>query len=91
MQIQKGNNGRTTDIKQQNARESWVSPRKRALPSSEKDNIERQAVENCERRQTEPVSPVLKRIAVALDLKHQTVQEEDSPIKIRQGVSRTEA
>uniref|UniRef100_A0A2K6GIC3 ZZ-type zinc finger-containing protein 3 n=1 Tax=Propithecus coquereli TaxID=379532 RepID=A0A2K6GIC3_PROCO len=82
VQIQKGNNnGRTTDLKQQSTRESWVSPRKRGLSSSEKDNIERQAVENCERRQTEPVSPVLKRIKRCLRSEAPNSSEEDSPIK----------
>ncbi|KAB0386882.1 hypothetical protein FD755_001838, partial [Muntiacus reevesi] len=82
VQIQKGNNnGRTTDIKQQSTRESWVSPRKRGLLSSEKDNIERQAVENCERRQTEPVSPVLKRIKRCLRSEAPNSSEEDSPVK----------
>lgn len=81
MQIQKGNNsGRTTDLKQQSTRESWVSPRKRRL-SSEKDNIERQSVENCEKRQTEPVSPVLKRIKRCLRSEAPNSSEEDSPIK----------
>lgn len=79
VQIQKGNNnGRTTDLKQQNTRESWVSPRKRGLSSSEKDNIERQAIENCERRQTEPV---LKRIKRCLRSEAPNSSEEDSPIK----------
>ncbi|XP_075413543.1 ZZ-type zinc finger-containing protein 3 isoform X3 [Tenrec ecaudatus] len=82
VQIQKGNNnGRTTDVKQQSTRESWVSPRKRGLSSSEKDNIERQTVENCERRQTEPVSPVLKRIKRCLRSEAPNSSEEDSPIK----------
>ncbi|KAF3819707.1 hypothetical protein GH733_015216 [Mirounga leonina] len=82
VQIQKGNNnGRTTDLKQQSTRESWVSPRKRGLSSSEKDTIERQAVENCERRQTEPVSPVLKRIKRCLRSEAPNSSEEDSPIK----------
>uniref|UniRef100_A0A2K6URC3 ZZ-type zinc finger-containing protein 3 n=1 Tax=Saimiri boliviensis boliviensis TaxID=39432 RepID=A0A2K6URC3_SAIBB len=74
--IQKGNNnGRTTDLKQQSTRESWVSPRKRGLSSSEKDNVERQAIENCERRQTEPVSPRCLRSEAP------NSSEEDSPIK----------
>ncbi|XP_049627427.1 ZZ-type zinc finger-containing protein 3 isoform X1 [Suncus etruscus] len=82
VQIQKGNsNGRTTDLKQQNTRESWVSPRKRGLSSSEKDNTERQSVENCERRQTEPVSPVLKRIKRCLRSEATNSSEEDSPVK----------
>ncbi|XP_045147738.1 ZZ-type zinc finger-containing protein 3 isoform X2 [Echinops telfairi] len=82
VQIQKGsNNGRTTDLKQQSTRESWVSPRKRGLSSSEKDTIERQTVENCERRQTEPVSPVLKRIKRCLRSEAPNSSEEDSPIK----------
>ncbi|XP_016048486.2 ZZ-type zinc finger-containing protein 3 isoform X1 [Erinaceus europaeus] len=82
VQIHKGsNNGRTTDLKQQSTRESWVSPRKRGLSSSEKDNLERQAIENCERRQTEPVSPVLKRIKRCLRSEAPNSSEEDSPIK----------
>uniref|UniRef100_A0A8C0XW65 ZZ-type zinc finger-containing protein 3 n=1 Tax=Castor canadensis TaxID=51338 RepID=A0A8C0XW65_CASCN len=83
VQIQKGNNnnGRTTDLKQQSTRESWVSPRKRGLSSSEKDNIERQALENCERRPTEPVSPVLKRIKRCLRSEAPNSSEEDSPVK----------
>lgn len=82
VQIQKGNNnGRTADLKQQSTRESWVSPRKRGLSSSEKDNLERQPVENCERRQTEPVSPVLKRIKRCLRSDAPNSSEEDSPIK----------
>lgn len=82
VQIQKGNNsGRTTDLKQQSTRESWVSPRKRRLSSSEKDNVERQAVENCEKRQTEPVSPVLKRIKRCLRSEAANSSEDDSPIK----------
>ncbi|XP_015426582.1 PREDICTED: ZZ-type zinc finger-containing protein 3 isoform X3 [Myotis davidii] len=81
VQIQKGNNsGRTTDLKQQSTRESWVSPRKRRL-SSEKDNIERQSVENSEKRQTEPVSPVLKRIKRCLRSEAPNSSEEDSPVK----------
>ncbi|XP_029409655.1 ZZ-type zinc finger-containing protein 3 isoform X2 [Nannospalax galili] len=81
-QIQKGNtNGRASDLKQQSARESWVSPRKRRLSSSEKDNIERQSIENCERRQTEPVSPILKRIKRCLRSEAANSSEEDSPIK----------
>ncbi|XP_005998983.1 ZZ-type zinc finger-containing protein 3 isoform X2 [Latimeria chalumnae] len=58
-----GNSGRAGDLKQQNARELWVSPRKRGLFTSEKESVERQAAtENCEKRLTEPVSPVVKRI-----------------------------
>ncbi|XP_019060237.1 ZZ-type zinc finger-containing protein 3 isoform X4 [Fukomys damarensis] len=82
VQIQKGNNnGKSTDLKQQSTRESWVSPRKRGLSSSEKDNLERQVIENCERRQTEPVSPVLKRIKRCLRSEAPNSSEEDSPIK----------
>lgn len=82
VQIQKGNNsGRSADLKQQSTRESWVSPRKRGLSSSEKDNLERQAVENCERKQTEPVSPVFKRIKRCLRSEAPNSSEEDSPIK----------
>nr|XP_003223122.1 PREDICTED: ZZ-type zinc finger-containing protein 3 isoform X2 [Anolis carolinensis] len=63
LQTQKGNNsGRTNDVKQQNSRESWVSPRKRGLSTSEKDVVEKQTLESCEKKQVESVSPVLKRI-----------------------------
>nr|XP_044993873.1 ZZ-type zinc finger-containing protein 3 isoform X2 [Jaculus jaculus] len=82
VQIQKGgNNGRTSDLKQQSTRESWVSPGKRRLSSSEKDNIERQAIENCDRRQAEPVSPILKRIKRCLRSEAAGSSEEDSPAR----------
>uniref|UniRef100_U3EPQ7 ZZ-type zinc finger-containing protein 3 n=4 Tax=Micrurus TaxID=8634 RepID=U3EPQ7_MICFL len=63
LQTQKGNsNGKANDVKQQSSKESWVrSPRKRGLSTSEKDNAEKQIVENCEKKQVEPLSPVLKR------------------------------
>ncbi|XP_028610121.1 ZZ-type zinc finger-containing protein 3 isoform X2 [Grammomys surdaster] len=80
--IQKSNNnGRTCDVKQQSARESWVSPRKRRLSSSEKDDLERQALESCERRQTEPALPVLKNIKRCLRAEATNSSEEDSPVK----------
>ncbi|XP_024060264.1 ZZ-type zinc finger-containing protein 3-like isoform X5 [Terrapene carolina triunguis] len=82
VQTQKGSNsGRTTDLKQQNARESWVSPRKRGLSTSEKDNVEKQIVENCEKRQAESVSPVLKRIKRCLRSEVANSSEEDLPTK----------
>ncbi|XP_067386773.1 ZZ-type zinc finger-containing protein 3-like isoform X1 [Emydura macquarii macquarii] len=82
VQTQKGsNNGRTTDLKQQSARESWVSPRKRGLSTSEKDNVEKQIVENCERRPAEPVSPVLKRIKRCLRSEAPNSSEEELPTK----------
>lgn len=79
--VQKGNNGRTSDVKQQSAREAWVSPRKRRLSSSEKDDLERQALESCERRQTEPAPPVLKNSKRCLRAEATNSSEEDSPIK----------
>lgn len=79
--ILKGNNnGRTSDVKQQSARE-WVSPRKRRLSSSEKDDLERQALESCERRQAEPALPVLKNIKRCLRAEATNSSEEDSPVK----------
>lgn len=82
VQTQKGGNGgRTTDLKQQSARESWVSPRKRGLSTSEKDNVDKQTVENCEKRQGEPVSPVLKRIKRCLRSEAPNSSEEDLSTK----------
>ncbi|XP_034633920.1 ZZ-type zinc finger-containing protein 3 isoform X3 [Trachemys scripta elegans] len=82
VQTQKASNsGRTTDLKQQNARESWVSPRKRGLSTSEKDNVEKQIVENCEKRQAESASPVLKRIKRCLRSEVANSSEEDLPTK----------
>ncbi|KAM9130189.1 ZZ-type zinc finger-containing protein 3 isoform 2-T3 [Pangshura tecta] len=82
VQSQKGSNsGRTTDLKQQNARESWVSPRKRGLSTSEKDNVEKQSLENCEKRQAESVSPVLKRIKRCLRSEVANSSEEELPTK----------
>ncbi|TFK11131.1 ZZ-type zinc finger-containing protein 3 [Platysternon megacephalum] len=82
VQTQKGSNsGRTTDLKQQNSRESWVSPRKRGLSTSEKDNVEKQIVENCEKRPAESVSPVLKRIKRCLRSEVANSSEEELPTK----------
>ncbi|KAM7162357.1 ZZ-type zinc finger-containing protein 3 isoform 6-T7 [Macrochelys suwanniensis] len=82
VQTQKGSNsGRTTDLKQQSARESWASPRKRGLSTSEKDNVEKQIVENCEKRQAESVSPVLKRIKRCLRSEVANSSEEELPTK----------
>ncbi|NXP07348.1 ZZZ3 protein, partial [Thinocorus orbignyianus] len=82
VQTQKGSNGgRTTDLKQQSVRESWVSPRKRGLSTSEKDNVDKQTVENCEKKQAEPVSPVLKRIKRCLRSEAPNSSEEDLPTK----------
>ncbi|XP_053103916.1 ZZ-type zinc finger-containing protein 3 isoform X3 [Hemicordylus capensis] len=81
LQNQKGNNGgRTNDVKQQSCRESWVSPRKRGLSTSEKDSVEKQIVENCEKK-VEPVSPVLKRIKRCLRSEAQHSLEEVLPSK----------
>ncbi|XP_028918691.1 ZZ-type zinc finger-containing protein 3 isoform X1 [Ornithorhynchus anatinus] len=82
VQAQKGNNsGRTNELKQQGTRESWVSPRKRGLSSSEKDNAEKQSVEGCDKRPTEPVSPVFKRIKRCLRSEAPNSSEEESPVK----------
>ncbi|XP_020650331.1 ZZ-type zinc finger-containing protein 3 [Pogona vitticeps] len=77
LQTQKGNNsGRINDVKQQNSKEAWVSPRKRGLSTSEKDGVEKQIVENCEKKQAESVSPVLKRIKRCLRSETQNSSEE---------------
>ncbi|XP_044288250.1 ZZ-type zinc finger-containing protein 3 isoform X1 [Varanus komodoensis] len=82
VQTQKGNNsGRTNDGKQQNSRESWVSPRKRGLSTSEKESIEKQIVENFDKKQVETVSPVLKRIKRCLRSEVQNSSEEVLPSK----------
>ncbi|XP_051051514.1 ZZ-type zinc finger-containing protein 3 isoform X2 [Phodopus roborovskii] len=83
--VQKGNNsGRASDVKQQSAREAWVSPRKRRLSSPEKGDLERQALESCERRQAEPAPPVLKNIKRCLRAEATNSSEEDSPVKPHQ-------
>ncbi|XP_075837167.1 ZZ-type zinc finger-containing protein 3 isoform X2 [Microtus pennsylvanicus] len=80
--VQKGNaSGRTCDVKQQSAREAWVSPRKRRFSSSEKDDLERQALESCERRQTEPAAPGLRNIKRYSRAEASNSSEEDSPVK----------
>uniref|UniRef100_A0A8D0GT19 ZZ-type zinc finger-containing protein 3 n=1 Tax=Sphenodon punctatus TaxID=8508 RepID=A0A8D0GT19_SPHPU len=82
VQTQKGSNGgKTTDLKQQGGRESWVSPRKRGLSTSEKDSVEKQIVENCEKKQTDSVSPVLKRIKRCLRSEAQNSSEEVLPAR----------
>lgn len=78
---QKGNNSGRNDVKQQSSRESWVSPRKRGLSTSEKDSVEKQIVENCEKKQAESVSPVLKRIKRCLRSEAQNTSEEVLPTK----------
>ncbi|NXY83110.1 ZZZ3 protein, partial [Alcedo cyanopectus] len=81
VQAAKGSSvGRAGDLKQQSARESWVSPRKRGLSASEKDS-DKQAGDNCDRKQAEPVSPVLKRIKRCLRSEAPNSSEEDSSPK----------
>ncbi|XP_069497770.1 ZZ-type zinc finger-containing protein 3 isoform X2 [Ambystoma mexicanum] len=55
------NGGRSVDLKQQSPSDSWASPRKRGLSLSEKDSTEKDTVENCETKDEESGSPVLKR------------------------------
>ncbi|XP_039212581.1 ZZ-type zinc finger-containing protein 3 isoform X1 [Crotalus tigris] len=82
LQTQKGNsNGKANDVKQHSSKESWVSPRKRGLSTSEKDNVEKQIVESCEKKQVEPLSPVLKRIKRCLRSEAQHSSEEVLPSK----------
>ncbi|KAJ7332572.1 hypothetical protein JRQ81_014752 [Phrynocephalus forsythii] len=77
VQTHKGNSsGRINDVKQQSSKESWVSPRKRGLSTSEKDGVEKQIVENCEKKQAGSVSPVLKRIKRCLRSETQNSLEE---------------
>ncbi|GCC37886.1 ZZ-type zinc finger-containing protein 3 [Chiloscyllium punctatum] len=55
---QKGvNGGKVTECKQHHTRESWVSPRKRGLSCSEKDNHEKKVLDICD-----PILPVYKRV-----------------------------
>lgn len=75
-----GNGGRSADSKLQSTRESWVNPKKRGLSTSEKDNAEKETVENCEKKQTETVSPILKR-SKRLRSEAAYSSEEDSPVK----------
>ncbi|XP_063284016.1 ZZ-type zinc finger-containing protein 3 [Pelobates fuscus] len=60
--VQKGSGTKNIEVKQPAPRESWVSPRKRGLSLSEKDSIEKDSVDNSERKSTGPLSPVLKKI-----------------------------
>ncbi|KAK1165205.1 ZZ-type zinc finger-containing protein 3-like [Acipenser oxyrinchus oxyrinchus] len=77
------NSGKVSDLKQQqNVRESWMSPRKRGLSCSEKDFPDKQATENCERRHSEGVSPVFKRVKRCSRSGDLTSSEEDSPVKL---------
>ncbi|XP_030061268.1 ZZ-type zinc finger-containing protein 3 isoform X2 [Microcaecilia unicolor] len=80
VQPQKGGNcGKSADLKLQSVRESWINPKKRGLSTSEKDNAEKEIVDNCEKKQTE-TSPVLKR---SKRLRSEVINcsEEDSPVK----------
>ncbi|XP_015210838.2 ZZ-type zinc finger-containing protein 3 isoform X3 [Lepisosteus oculatus] len=78
----KGNtSSRLADSKQpQGSRESWMSPRKRGLSSSEKDSNPDKA-DNCDRRPSREVSPVLKRIKRCPRSGDAPSSEEDSPVK----------
>ncbi|MGH0119558.1 UNVERIFIED_CONTAM: hypothetical protein FKN15_032383 [Acipenser sinensis] len=77
------NSGKVSDLKQQqNARESWMSPRKRGLSCSEKDFPDKQATENCERRHSEGVSPVFKQVKRCSPSGELTSSEEDSPVNL---------
>ncbi|XP_066548639.1 ZZ-type zinc finger-containing protein 3 isoform X2 [Amia ocellicauda] len=76
----KGNNSGKLDLKQtQGTREPWMSPRKRGLSCSEKDFPDK--TENCERRPSREVSPVLKRIRRCSRPGEVNSSEEDSPVK----------
>ncbi|XP_043859789.1 ZZ-type zinc finger-containing protein 3 isoform X2 [Dromiciops gliroides] len=82
VQAQKGaNSGRAADLRQPSTRDPWVSPRKRGLSSSEKDNAERPTAENCERRPSEAASPILKRLKRCLRSEALSSSEEESPAK----------
>ncbi|XP_068958331.1 ZZ-type zinc finger-containing protein 3 isoform X2 [Petaurus breviceps papuanus] len=82
VQTQKGaNSARAADLRSPGTRELWVSPRKRGLSSSEKDNVERHAAENCERRPIEAASPIFKRLKRSLRSEALSSSEEESPTK----------
>ncbi|XP_051855342.1 ZZ-type zinc finger-containing protein 3 isoform X1 [Antechinus flavipes] len=82
VQTQKGaNSGRAADLRQPGTRELWVSPRKRGLSSSEKDNAEKHAPENCERRPSDAASPIFKRLKRCLRSEALSSSEEESPTK----------
>uniref|UniRef100_A0A5F8HB62 ZZ-type zinc finger-containing protein 3 n=1 Tax=Monodelphis domestica TaxID=13616 RepID=A0A5F8HB62_MONDO len=76
--------GRSADPRQPGARELWVSPRKRGLSSSERDNAERLAPDGCERRPAEAASPILKRLKRCLRSEAPSSSEEESPPKAEQ-------
>ncbi|XP_044527800.1 ZZ-type zinc finger-containing protein 3 isoform X2 [Gracilinanus agilis] len=76
-----GGGGRSADPRQPGARELWVSPRKRGLSSSEKDNAERLALDGCDRRPPEAASPILKRLKRCLRSEAPSSSEEESPPK----------
>ncbi|XP_007885452.1 ZZ-type zinc finger-containing protein 3 isoform X2 [Callorhinchus milii] len=77
IQQQKGTNGgRVTECKQQSVRESWVSPRKRGLSCSEKDNNEKKALDICD-----TVSPVFKRVKRCSRSETIDGSEDVSPVK----------
>uniref|UniRef100_A0A8C5PZ07 Zinc finger ZZ-type containing 3 n=1 Tax=Leptobrachium leishanense TaxID=445787 RepID=A0A8C5PZ07_9ANUR len=58
----KGSGTKSAEVKHPGSRESWVSPRKRGLSLSEKDNADKNSVESGDKKQTGLLSPVLKKI-----------------------------
>lgn len=86
IQSQRGTNGtKTTELKQQSLRESLLSPRKRGLSISEKDNCDKSAEDNCETEEEEIVQPVCKRIRLspseASDLEDELLINENETIE----------
>ncbi|XP_043941790.1 ZZ-type zinc finger-containing protein 3 isoform X2 [Protopterus annectens] len=80
IQSQKGTNGtKTTELKQQNLRESVSTPRKRGLSISEKDNCDKSVEDNGEREEEESVLPVCKR--VKLSPSEASALEDELPVK----------
>ncbi|XP_068095286.1 ZZ-type zinc finger-containing protein 3 isoform X2 [Hyperolius riggenbachi] len=78
-QIQKGIVAKGSELKQPGPRESWVSPRKRGLSVSEKDVVEKDSVENADKKSSGPLSPVLKKIRRYLRSEDPGSPEEEVP------------
>ncbi|XP_073501365.1 ZZ-type zinc finger-containing protein 3 [Phyllobates terribilis] len=78
--IQKGSLFKGGDLKPSAPRESWVSPRKRGLSLSEKDNNQKDSVENSDKKSSRPLSPVLKKIRRYLRSEEAGSEEEEEEL-----------
>lgn len=84
----KGNNGgKSTDLKHQSPPDSWASPRKRGLSTSEKDSVEKDTVENSEAKDDDVGSPVLKRLKRCLRSDTLNGSEEEALVSADQEAS----